>query len=223
MIDEPPPTRERPRRDFDEDENDAFFFFERWQIAVSDPLYGYLIALALSLGLSPLAPGVRYALLWTLLLAMGAGAYLLGGRARTEDAEPANLVWGIGFGLLIGLPAVALVSPALALTSRQLFPEMSDVAVYVMMVFALPLSETAFFRCAIQEWHGARTAGIAAGVWSLLLFVPGRTPAEALAIGIMVFALSFAYTYVRQRNGLAAAWLCQMVVSVLLLFVPRLG
>jgi hypothetical protein len=30
------------------------------------------------------------------------------------------------------------------------------------------------------------------------------------------------YSYVRQRNGLAAAWLCQIVVNVVVLFLPVL-
>jgi membrane protease YdiL (CAAX protease family) len=192
-------------------------------IRLTDPLYGYMVGIALSLGTTPLQPNIRYGILWTLLLALGAGVYLLGGRKRPEDADSANLAWGFGFGLVIGVPVLALLSPALEVTSRQLFPAMSDPAAYLALVFAMPIGETTFFRGAMQEAHGFRLAALAAGAWSLLLFLPNRTPAEALVIGITVFALSFAYAYVRQRNGLAAAWLCQIVVNVLLLFLPRLG
>ncbi len=196
----------------------------RLQAAFADPFYSYTVALALSLGLTPLAADARYVLLWTLMLALGAGVYLFGEGNYNTRTTPNDLVWGGSFGLLIGVPALALLAPALALTSAQLFPNMSDTSVYLAVVFALPLGETLLFRAAIQEMHGFRAAALTGGGWSLLLFLPHLTaPVEALVIGITMFALSFAYTYVRQRNGLAAAWLCQVIASVFLLFLPRLG
>lgn len=191
-------------------------------IRLADPLFGYLVAVALSLGLTPLAAETRYAIVWTLLLIAGVGYYLFSDRARPEDAQPGNLAWGVGFGLLIGVPVLLLLTPALAVTSHQLFPEMSDASTYLALVFAIPVGETLFFRGALQETRGFRFAAVAASVWSVLLFVPNRLLAEAIAISVTLVGLSFAYTYVRQRNGLAAAWACQVVINVCLLFAPRL-
>ncbi len=191
-------------------------------IRLTDPFFGYLVALALSLGLTPLEAETRYTILWTLLLVMGVGFYLFGDLDLTEDSEPANLAWGIGFGLLIGVPALALLAPALGATSRQIFPNLSNASTYTALVFAIPVGETLFFRGAIQEARGFRFAGLAASLWSVLLFAPNRTLAEAAVIGVTLAGLSFAYAFVRQRNGLAAAWVCQVVVNVCLLFLPRL-
>ncbi|GAB4441062.1 MAG: hypothetical protein Kow00120_09430 [Anaerolineae bacterium] len=191
-------------------------------IRLTDPFFSYLVAVALSLGLLPVETQTRYAILWTALLVLGAGFYLLSPRDRTADSEPANLVWGGAFGLLIGVPVLALIAPALAATSHQLFPEMSDASAYLALVFAIPVGETLFFRGALQETRGFRFAAVAASVWSVLLFIPNRTLAEAIAIAVTLVGLSFAYAYVRQRNGLAAAWVCQVVVNACLLFVPRL-
>ncbi|MBN1286779.1 MAG: hypothetical protein JXB47_15375 [Anaerolineae bacterium] len=205
-------------------ETGGFLNVERLQTALTDPVYGYMIVMALSLGLTPLAPDVRYMILWTLIFAMGALVFLLGPDDHRADATPANLVWGAGFGLLIGVPALALVAPALALTSAQLFPAMSDMSVYMALVFAMPPGETLFFRGALQGSRGFRAAALAAGGWSVLLFAPNLgTLTEVVVVGIAVIALGFAYAYVRQRNGLAAAWLCQVITSALLLFAPRLG
>jgi hypothetical protein len=34
--------------------------------------------------------------------------------------------------------------------------------------------------------------------------------------------MNLIYSYVRQRNGLAAAWICQIVANIVLLFLPLL-
>lgn len=235
-MDEEPSARELPEyheeafmeedseKEQDDEELFGFLDLERVQSALTDPMYSFMVVMALSLGLTPLAADVRYMILWTLLLAMGGLVYWFGLDTHRLDATPANLAWGVGFGLLIGIPVLVLVAPALGLTSAQLFPQMTDMSVYMAMVFAMPLGETVFFRGALQETYGFRAAALTAGGWSLLLFVPHLTTlTESVVVGIAVFALSFAYAYVRQRNGLVAAWLCQVVASVLLLFVPRLG
>jgi len=61
-------------------------------------------------------------------------------------------------------------------------------------------------------------------LWSILLFFPmievGRYPAIAVIIGTTLTLMNMIYCYVRQRNGLAAAWLCQITINLLLFFVP---
>jgi hypothetical protein len=49
-----------------------------------------------------------------------------------------------------------------------------------------------------------------------------RYPAVAVIIGTALFLMNLMYSYVRQRNGLAAAWICQIVASLILLFLPLL-
>ena len=49
-----------------------------------------------------------------------------------------------------------------------------------------------------------------------------RFPAVTLIIGTALVMMNLIYSYVRQRNGLAAAWLCQIVINLTLLFLPLL-
>jgi hypothetical protein len=58
----------------------------------------------------------------------------------------------------------------------------------------------------------------------VLLFFPmldlSRYPAIAGLIALALLMLNFIYSYVRRRNGLAAAWICQIVVNLVLIFFP---
>jgi hypothetical protein len=47
----------------------------------------------------------------------------------------------------------------------------------------------------------------------------GTYPVIGVIIGISLVMMNLIYAYVRQRNGLAAAWVCQIVVNVVLLFL----
>jgi membrane protease YdiL (CAAX protease family) len=99
---------------------------------------------------------------------------------------------------------------------------MSDTTVYLFLVFAMPISETLFFRGMMQETYGFRTAALSGAAWSAVLFAPNLDAiAEVIVVSIAMLALNFAYAYVRERYGLAASWLSQTIVSVLALLVPR--
>jgi hypothetical protein len=50
----------------------------------------------------------------------------------------------------------------------------------------------------------------------------GSATGIAVVIGMFFTFLNFLYGYLRFRNGLAAAWICQIVSSTLLWFAPRL-
>jgi hypothetical protein len=66
--------------------------------------------------------------------------------------------------------------------------------------------------------------GILSSVWSILLFLPmievGAFPVIAAIIAVALTMMNLIYSYVRLRNGLAAAWLCQIAVNIVLLFIP---
>jgi hypothetical protein len=65
--------------------------------------------------------------------------------------------------------------------------------------------------------------GFLSSLWSLFVFIPmldvGTYPVIGVIIGISLVMMNLIYAYVRQRNGLAAAWVCQIVVNVVLLFL----
>jgi hypothetical protein len=60
----------------------------------------------------------------------------------------------------------------------------------------------------------------------MLIFYPhmelGGAAGVALSIALFFALLNFLYSYVRFRNGLAAAWSCQIIAGSLIWFVPRL-
>jgi hypothetical protein len=74
----------------------------------SDPTFGLILGFAVSIGLAPLVgagdPSLRYTLSWGVLAAFGVLAWLLGGLEPFGEQPPDTLVWGVGFGLLIGVP-----------------------------------------------------------------------------------------------------------------------
>ena len=97
-------------------------------------------------------------------------------------------------------------------------------AVAALLIFVMPLAETLFFRNLLQARQPFVVTGALASLWSILLFFPmldvGRYPVIAILIGTALVLMNMIYSYVRDRNGLAAAWLCQIVVNVVLLLVP---
>jgi hypothetical protein len=197
--------------------------------ATSDPVFGYLIAIALSVGLIPLIPAnadLRYAVAWMVMAGFGVLAWLLGSSARIWMETPENLGWGVVFGLIVGVPFVIVGGQALQETARRLFPNMSAGETLAFLVFVIPLAETLFFRGVLQEKRGILTVGLLSSLWSALIYFPmlevNRYPAVALIIGSAIVLLNILYSYVRERNGLAAAWLCQIVAHLTLLFIPSL-
>lgn len=197
--------------------------------ATSDPVFGFLIAVALSIGLLPLIPDntdMRYIIIWAVMAGFGVLAWLLGSAARIGQETPENLVWGLIFGLIIGVPMLMVGGDTLRQTDQRLFVNMRPGEVLAFLVFVMPLAETLFFRGLLQESRPFWLVGILASLWSAFVFFPlldvGRYPAVGVVIGTALALMNLMYGYVRRRNGLAAAWLCQIVANVVLLFLPFL-
>ena len=90
-----------------------------YRAAGSDTLFGYLLAMALCLGLTPLIPGnadLRLVLAWGALAFFGVLAWLLGSTTRIGEEQPENLLWGVIFGLIVAAPVYLIGSDTLATT-----------------------------------------------------------------------------------------------------------
>lgn len=201
----------------------------------SDPMFGYLIALALNFGLLPLIPDnadLRYTLVWGLLGLFGVLAWLFGTTTRIGREKLENLVWGGVFGLIVAAPLLFVGGSTLTTAVQRLFMtgiggqigSLPPGAVLAYLVFVMPLSESLFFRGYMQQNRPFPLVSALSSVWSLLLFIPmldvARFPLVAVIVGIVLTLVNLVYGYVRQRNGLAAAWVCQIVVNLLLLGLP---
>jgi membrane protease YdiL (CAAX protease family) len=196
--------------------------------ATSDPTFGYLIVVALCIGLIPLIPentDLRYTLLWTVMAGFGVLSWLLGNSARIWTETPENLGWGVIFGLIIAVPLLIVGGTTLRETDQRIFANLSVGEVLAFLIFVMPLAETLFFRGVIQEIRPFWMVGILSSIWSILLFFPvlEANTAVALVVGTALVMMNIIYSYVRQRNGLAAAWICQIVVNLVLLFIPFLS
>jgi hypothetical protein len=197
--------------------------------AASDPVFGYLIAVALSIGLMPLIPtdpALRYTLVWSVMAGFGVLAWLLGTSGRIWTETPENLGWGVIFGLILAVPFVIFGGNILQQTAQRIFTGMKQGEVLAFLIFVIPTAETLFFRGVLQETRRFLLVSVLGAVWSMLVFFPmidvPRYPAVAIIIGTALVLMNLMYGYVRQRNGLAAAWLCQIVVNLVLLFLPLL-
>ena len=198
----------------------------------ADPIFAYLLLISLAIGLAPLDAMVRYAIVWTLMSVMGAVAYLLGGGKGMREASLDDLVWGIAFGFVSSSPFLLVFGSALGTVTERMFDvadtpaKVMDTWVFMAVAFVIPLSETLFFRGGLQTVRSLPLTTLLATVWSAVLFFPHMELAGREAIGgimLIVFSLlNFMYSYVRFRNGLAAAWLSQVVSYTLLWFFPRL-
>ncbi|MGB1289378.1 MAG: hypothetical protein ACPG7F_22770, partial [Aggregatilineales bacterium] len=84
------------------------------------------------------------------------------------------------------------------------------------------------FRGLLQRQLDFYYVGALGTVWSLVLFFPVMwadvldSPAVAIFLGVALLMMNMMYSYARDRNGLAAAWLTQITASLLLLFFPGL-
>lgn len=242
-----PPDDEFSRRRYDdeddyEDEDDEDELLEPVRVsyrdAGSDPTFGLLVAMALNVGLAPLVPGntdLRYAIVWLVLGGFGVFAWLLGDTDRIERETLENLVWGTVFGIILSAPLLVVGGDTLSTTVQLIFRSsingqistLPNGAVLAFLVFAMPAAETLFFRGLMQHGRPFWLVGLVSSVWSILLFFPtieaGRYPAIAVVIGTALTMMNLMYSYVRRRNGLAAAWLCQITVNIVLLFIPYLS
>jgi len=208
---------------------------EPGRITRSDPSFGFIVAVALSVGLMPLVPDntdIRYIAVWGVLTLFGVSAWLFGRASRIEQELPENLGWGVAFGVLIGTPLLAVGAEPLSTTAHLLFRAAIDGAVrplssgsvLALLVFVQPLAETLFFRGLAQDHRPFWFVGGIATLWSVLLYFPlldvGRFPLVGVVIAVALLMMNLVYSYVRRRNGLAAAWLCQIVLNFILLFIP---
>ena len=198
----------------------------------ADPIFAYLLLISLAIGLAPLEAMVRYSILWTLMSVLGAVAYLLGGMKGMREASLDDLVWGIAFGSVSSFPFLLVFGSALGTVTERMFDvddtpaRVMDTWVFMAVAFVVPLSETLFFRGGLQSVRSLPLTTLLATFWSAVLFFPHMELAGRETIGaimLIVFSLlNFMYSYVRFRNGLAAAWLSQVVSYTLLWFFPRL-
>jgi membrane protease YdiL (CAAX protease family) len=197
----------------------------------ADPAFGFLLAVALSVGLIPMLPDnadLRYTLAWGALAGVSVLGWLLGNAERIEQETPDNIAWGVAFGVMVSVPFIAFFLDIFRGAANLIFPNFGSGTVLAYLVFVMPLAETLFFRGALQRRLEFWIVGSLAGLWSVLLFFPvmwGEVlpyTFVAIFLAIALFALNMMYSYVRERNGLAAAWVCQITANLILFFVPYL-
>ncbi len=198
----------------------------RWEL---DPLFAYLILMGLSFGLTPLAsgqPNGRYSILWTLLALVTLASRIMDDDHIEFQVRPGQMLWGAGWGLIVGLPLLLVGPGLLADVSHRMFVAVPDGVVFQTIVFVMVTTETAFFRGLMQATRPASVVAVTASLWSILMFFPTMDvigyPSIALIAGTFIVLLNVLYSYVRQRNGVAAAWVTQTLVSLAWLFLPRL-
>ncbi len=188
------------------------------------PLFGFVIYLALAFGTFPVLPELRFTVLWLLLLGMGVGFLFFDDEPSLGGLDVLDLSWGVGVGFVISLPLLILAGRGLAQTSRALVPLADNPALLQALVLTWPLGDTLFYRGVVQREHGLVVGALAAGVGSAILYWPEAEGVFAVLFVAVTFAtaLAFVFGYVRLRYGLAAAYVCQVVANLMLLFVPRL-
>ncbi len=197
-----------------------------------DPVFGFVIAAALSIGLTPLLPDsveLRYTLAWGALAGVSVLSWLLGTMERIGQERPDNLGWGILYAVMLGIPFLVFLSQiVLAPAADHLFPGMSSGSLLAFLVFVMPLAETLFFRGLLQGQLTFWLVGLLATLWNIVLFFPvmwdavAARPAVTAVIVILLLMMNLLYVYVRKRNGLAAAWICQIVANLVILYIPFL-
>jgi hypothetical protein len=195
-----------------------------------DPVLGYIMAMALSIGLTPVQTNMRYVLLWTLLAAMGGIAFLIGTGIRLKVTDPGDLLWGIALGIFTGGALMLVGWDTLATVSHRLFSagqddnKLFETWVFQATVFAMPVAESLFFRGAMQRTYSIPVVAVLASLWSVLMFFPhlnlSETPVVGVVFGTALVLLNFLYGYVNWRHGLAASFFCQISAGSMLLLVP---
>lgn len=198
----------------------------------ADPIFVLMVVGAISIGLTPVDATVRYVILWTLLAAAGLFSYTLGSGQRLSQPTINDLTVGLGFGIGAGVTFFILLGAPLASISDRMFavsgtPEkVIDTWVFMAVVFVQPAADSLFFRGAIQQFRSMILTALLATLWTIVLFFPhmelAGSTGVAATIGLFFAFLNFLYGYVCFRNGLAAAWVCQMIAGALLWFAPRL-
>lgn len=226
-----------PLREIDESEADPILEEEEKAVRRSrqreaDPIFVLMVIGAVSIGLSPVDANTRYLILWTFLGAAGLVSYTLGMSQRLNLVNINDLISGVVFGLATGISFLIPLGNALNTISDRMFSvdstpdKIMDSWVFMAVVFVQPAAETLFFRGAMQQFRNMAITAALATLWTSLLFFPHMELANALSValtlGVFFIFLNFLYSYVRFRNGLAAAWICQMIAGGFLWFIPRL-
>ena len=198
----------------------------------SDPLFGFIIAAALSVGLTPLLPDsveLRYTLAWGALAGVSILSWLLGNMERIGQERPDNLGWGVLYAVMLGIPFMVFLSQqVLGPAVDRLFPGMTAGSLLAFLVFVMPIAETLFFRGLLQGQLVFWLVGLLATLWNIVLFFPviwqsvTSLPAVTVALVILLLMMNLLYVYVRKRNGLAASWICQIVANLIILYIPFL-
>lgn len=213
--------------DYEDDEPDDAVYERRPappRSLTSDPVFGLLLAGAIAIGLMPLvgssAADMRYTLTWGTLALFGVLAWLFGRSARIGQEAPDDVAWGAVFGLILGGPVLLFGGSTLRQIVDLLFPGMQPGTILAFVVFVMPLAETLFFRGVLQEARRWPVAALMCSAWQMVLFFPlinqGPYP---LIVGVILLMANLLYGYVRERNGLAAAWVAQIVANLLLFFI----
>jgi membrane protease YdiL (CAAX protease family) len=233
QLDEPEePVIEEEEDEEEEYQPQAIYRGPRVDTPEFDPIFALMIVGAIAVGLLPVEANVRYVILWTLLGGVGLVGYMLGNSARLTDTSPEDLRAGLTIGFAIGAPFLIAMGGALSTVSERMFDvdnvpsEIMDTWVLMAVLFVIPAAESLFFRGVLQQVHNQFfTAGVAS-VWSMLVFYPhmdlGNAAGVALSIALFFTLLNFLYGWIRFRNGLAAAWGCQIVAGGFIWFLPRL-
>ncbi|MCS6870064.1 MAG: hypothetical protein NZ571_01260 [Anaerolineae bacterium] len=201
-------------------------FDDAERLLTFDPLFIYGIALVVTvLGLGGMPLETRLTSVWTALSLLGVLA-ILADEIDVPRPTVRDLAIGAGYAALVGVPLVAIGNAQLKRIAVDLFNGMSPTSVFLLLVFAMPAAETLFFRGAFQASRGFLLSALASGLWACLLLVAGLNvtayPFVALVIGTALFALSFLYSYLAAVYNLFSAWACQIVMNMLLLWLPTL-
>jgi len=215
-----------------------------YRAEASDLLFGYLLAIAVSIGLTPLLPdqaALRYTLSYAILMGFGALAWVLG-KPPTVDEAPRQLLRGFLVGLVIGLPFYFIGGSGLRATVERLFPALPPGAVLAYALFIITPAETLFFRARAQRYLAWFLVPVLSTVWCLILFLPFyfiggsglRATVERLfpalppgaVLAYALFIITPAETlFFRARAQRYLAWFLVPVLSTvwcLILFLPLL-
>ncbi|MDQ7035845.1 MAG: hypothetical protein Q9P01_13725 [Anaerolineae bacterium] len=141
----------------------------------ADPAFGFLLAIAVSIGLIPILPNnadLRYTLAWGALALVGVLSWLLGNADRIGQEKPDNILWGAGLGVMVSVPFVLFFSGIFGTAARLMFPALGKGTVLAYLMFVMPLAETLFFRGLLQRRLDFWIVGALSGLWSVILFFP---------------------------------------------------
>lgn len=190
-----------------------------------DPIVVYVMLILIAiLGAGSLRTDVRYTILWTVLTVVGVASLIMD-EMPVERATMRDLLLGLAYGGMIGLPILAVTSGQLRMVSNAVFGQLPPAAVFQTVAFTMPLAETLFFRMVFQNTRGLLLTTAAASLWTILLLFPALNvlefPLVAAVLAVSMLFINFVYSYLRQRFSIFAAWTCQIAINVSLLFLSR--